>query len=157
MAASVLCKIQPTLSSKSKIVLREKYPNMEFFSGPYFPAFGLNTERYGVSHRIQSECGKIRTWKNSVFGHFSRSICFHEGHILSHFVPRLLRWFHKAEENDLQPVSVAVFQNTCILLKRSSEKFRKTHRKTPVPLLNEVVNLQLATLLKWDCGTGVSL
>ena len=28
------------------------------FSGPYFPAFGLNTERYGVSLRIQSECGK---------------------------------------------------------------------------------------------------
>ena len=39
------------------------------FSGPYFPAFGLNTERYGVSLRIQSECGKIRTRKNSVFGH----------------------------------------------------------------------------------------
>ena len=31
------------------------------FSGPYFPAFGLNTERYGVSLRIQSECGKIQT------------------------------------------------------------------------------------------------
>ena len=31
------------------------------YSGPYFPAFGLNTERYGVSHHIQSECGKIRT------------------------------------------------------------------------------------------------
>ena len=29
-------------------------------SGPYFPAFGLNTERF-VSLRIQSECGKIRT------------------------------------------------------------------------------------------------
>ena len=43
------------------------------FSGPYFPAFGLNTERYSVSLRIQSECGKIRTRKNSVFGHFSRS------------------------------------------------------------------------------------
>ena len=27
------------------------------FSGPHFPAFKLNTERYGV----QSECGKIRT------------------------------------------------------------------------------------------------
>ena len=24
------------------------------YSGPYFPAFGLNTERYGVSLRIQS-------------------------------------------------------------------------------------------------------
>ena len=35
--------------------------------------FGLNTERYWVSLRIQSECGKIRTRKNSVFGHFSRS------------------------------------------------------------------------------------
>ena len=31
------------------------------YSGPYFPAFGLNTERYGESLRIQSECGKIRT------------------------------------------------------------------------------------------------
>ena len=38
------------------------------FSGPYFPAFGLNTERYKVSPRIHSECWKIRTRKNSVFG-----------------------------------------------------------------------------------------
>ena len=30
------------------------------YSGPHFPAFGLNTERYSVSLRIQSECGKIR-------------------------------------------------------------------------------------------------
>ena len=33
------------------------------YSGPYFPAFGVNTERYGVSLRIQSECGKIWTRK----------------------------------------------------------------------------------------------
>ena len=31
------------------------------YSGSYFPAFGLNTERYGVYFRIQSECGKIGT------------------------------------------------------------------------------------------------
>ena len=31
------------------------------FSGSYFPAFGLNTERYFVSLRIQSDCRKIRT------------------------------------------------------------------------------------------------
>ena len=31
------------------------------YSGPYFPAFGLNTESYSVSLRIQSECGKMRT------------------------------------------------------------------------------------------------
>ena len=44
------------------------------FSGPYFPIFGLNTERYGVSLRIQFEYGKIRTSKNSVFGHFTYSV-----------------------------------------------------------------------------------
>ena len=33
------------------------------FSGPYFAAFRLNKERYQVSLRIQSECGKIRTRK----------------------------------------------------------------------------------------------
>ena len=33
------------------------------FSGPYFPAFGLNTDRYSVSLHIQSEYGKIRTRK----------------------------------------------------------------------------------------------
>ena len=43
------------------------------FSGPYFPAFGLNTKICSVSLSIQSECGKIRTRKNSVFGHFSLS------------------------------------------------------------------------------------
>ena len=30
------------------------------YSGPHFPAFRLNTERYRVSFRIQSECGKMR-------------------------------------------------------------------------------------------------
>ena len=33
------------------------------FSWLYFPAFELNTERYGISLRIQSKCGKIRTKK----------------------------------------------------------------------------------------------
>ena len=33
------------------------------FSGPYFSAFGQNTERYSGSLRIRSECGKIRTRK----------------------------------------------------------------------------------------------
>ena len=40
-----------------------KSVHIRSFSGPYFPAFGLNTERYGVSLPIQSECGKIRTRK----------------------------------------------------------------------------------------------
>ena len=36
---------------------------IQSFSGPYFPAFGLNPERHGVSLCIQSKCRKIRTRK----------------------------------------------------------------------------------------------
>ena len=43
------------------------------FSGPYFPAFGLNAEIYPVNILIQFEYRKIQTRKNPVFGHFSRS------------------------------------------------------------------------------------
>ena len=44
-------------------------------SGPYFPVFGLNMERYSMSLRIQSEYRKKRIRSNSVFGHFSWGAC----------------------------------------------------------------------------------
>ena len=40
---------------------REKCP-YQIFSGPYFPTFGVNTERYDI--QSDSECGKIRTKKS---------------------------------------------------------------------------------------------
>ena len=43
------------------------------FSGPYFAVFGLNAEIYGLNLGIQSEYRKVRTIKNSVFGHFSHT------------------------------------------------------------------------------------
>ena len=43
------------------------------FCGPYFPAFGLNTDIYEVNLRVQSRYGKRQTAKNSVFGLSSRS------------------------------------------------------------------------------------
>ena len=52
---------------------KEKVSKYGAISGPHFPTFGLNAERYEVSIRIQSEFGKIRTRNNSVIGHFSRS------------------------------------------------------------------------------------
>ena len=58
--------------------------SMRSFSGPYFPAFGLNTERYGpeklrirtVSLRIQPECGKLQTRKTSNTDTFHVVIAF---------------------------------------------------------------------------------
>ena len=41
------------------------------FSAPYFPVFELNTKIYGVNVRIEPKYGKIKTRKNSVFGHSS--------------------------------------------------------------------------------------
>ena len=40
-----------------------KRVRIRIFSGPYFPACGLNTKRYKVSLRNQSKCGKIWTKK----------------------------------------------------------------------------------------------
>ena len=40
--------------------LPEKCPYSELFWSA-FPVFGLNTERYEVSFRIQAECGKMQT------------------------------------------------------------------------------------------------
>ena len=49
-------------------------------SGPYFPAFGLNTDIYSVKLRIQSECGKIKTRKTLNID-FSRSAIQNENPI----------------------------------------------------------------------------
>ena len=54
-------------SNNWKLSLYEMCPNTEFFLVRIFFWF--------VSLRIQSECGKIRTRKNTVLGHFSRSGC----------------------------------------------------------------------------------
>ena len=43
--------------------LRKECPYSELFWSAFFPTFGLNTERYGASLRIQCECGKKRTRK----------------------------------------------------------------------------------------------
>ena len=46
------------------------------FSGTYFPAFGLNTERYEVSLCIQSKCGKTLTRKTSNMDTFHTVLAF---------------------------------------------------------------------------------
>ena len=69
------------LIAKDKIYeplpLRKKCSYSEFFWSAFFshfPAFGLNTERYGVSFRIQSECGKNADQINSEVGHVLHSV-----------------------------------------------------------------------------------
>ena len=51
------------LSMSTKGIICVKSFRIRSFSCPYFPVFGLNMERYGVSLRIQSECREMRTRK----------------------------------------------------------------------------------------------
>ena len=70
-----------------------KVSEYRVFSGPYFPVFGLNKKIYSVNLRIQSGYRKIRTRKNSVFGHFSRSVGHNSMKILSSSPPWTLRQY----------------------------------------------------------------
>ena len=47
--------------------------SIQNFSGPNFPAFRLNNERYPVSLRIYSKYEKNSEQKNSEYGRFSHS------------------------------------------------------------------------------------
>ena len=60
------------------------------FSGPYFPAVGLNMDKYGVSLRIQSEWGTKTDQKNYEYRHFSRWFFFIE--------KKLREWYVDKEE-----------------------------------------------------------
>ena len=66
-------------------------------SGPCFPVFGLDTEIYW-NLRIQSEYRKIRTRKNSVSGHISRSGIHHSSFQYHrnrwHWKQRSCTWVH---------------------------------------------------------------
>ena len=56
------------------------------FSGPYFSAFIQTTERYEVSLRIQSKCGKIRTKKLRIRTLFTQCVSV-ENDIAISFAP----------------------------------------------------------------------
>ena len=75
--SQIQTKMQQETKSHPKHIVQTsttwKVTKYGVISGPYFPAFGLKTERYFVSLRIQSACGEIRTRNNSVFGHLSTS------------------------------------------------------------------------------------
>ena len=69
-----LTQLRETLKSTSYLTMKKqvnkknvhephyvKSVRIQSYSGPHFPAFGVNTQRCGVSLRIPSECGKMWT------------------------------------------------------------------------------------------------
>ena len=76
-----------------------KVSKYRVFSGPYFPAFGLNTERYRAyfaSLRIQSKCRKIRTRKTTHLDNFHAVVvCTDISHWRYHQRKSKLPWEQK--------------------------------------------------------------
>ena len=63
-------------SVSDSVPLRERMSRFGGFSGPYFPVFGVNTEIYRVTTRINSEYSKIRTRKTPKLDFFRLVINF---------------------------------------------------------------------------------
>ena len=57
LSKGIFCKQHKVLGWPCRYCVKKVH--IRSFSGPNFPAFGLNMERKGVSLRIQSKCGKI--------------------------------------------------------------------------------------------------
>ena len=69
---------------------------IQSFSGPHFPALGLNTEIYRVNLHIQSECGKIRIRKTpntDIFYAVIIKIWMHFSHVALQYFKEMLRRF----------------------------------------------------------------
>ena len=58
------CQIFQIINKWWFIKLCVKSFHIKSFSGPFFPALGLNTESYSVNIRIRCKCGKIWTRKS---------------------------------------------------------------------------------------------
>ena len=56
------------------------------YSGLHFPAFGLNTDRCGVSLHIQSECGKMWTRTTPNTDTFNAVMCYSKNSLLFQLV-----------------------------------------------------------------------
>ena len=91
-----------------------KNVHIRSFSGPYFPAFGLNKERYRVlrifpySVQIRENKGQ----KNSEYGHFSRSM-FHYFFIVSLYSAKTVHiCAHQTKERSEKIVQSPIFLGT---------------------------------------------
>ena len=83
------------------------------FFGQYFPAFGLNTEKYSVSLRIQSVCGKIRTRK------ISNTDTFHVVIASALYVEETGNIYRKATNSRVYILSVLT-TNSVLVIRRAS-------------------------------------
>ena len=118
--ASILLYLESPQFSPQKILYKLYYINgihgvyysvwksvrIRSYSGPHFPAFVLNTARYSLSHRIQSECGKLRTRITPNMDPFYAVLGRRKGFLLLIHVKDYAA--HIQENTDLNPFNASV-------------------------------------------------
>ena len=104
------------------------------FSVPYFPAFGLNTERY-VSLRIQSECGKMRTRITPNTDTFQAVDILAKQCFRKNFSTLPIIAFHKIPEWTKLMVEKNITKNTSELKKMMQESVLHVLRYLPTRIL----------------------
>ena len=89
------------------------------FPGPYFPAFGLNTERYSVrvSLCIQSECGKLQTRKTPNTDSFHAVAVISGGSTVFEKSKVQLKWFYSFGKNVWISIHCLLFFNLTATIK----------------------------------------
>ena len=135
----MILKLNLLLIGKWKMSHLVKNARIRSYYGPHFPAFGLNMERYSVSLRIQSECGKIQT----------------------RITPNADTFYAMSFNLDWAKPAQEVIFSTLIVRATSQKHLRRNlgARLTFNNHINEkIVNkFRSATLLKRDSNTGVFL
>ena len=71
------------------------------FSGPFFPRFGLNKDKYGVSLRIQSKCEKIWTRSAPNKDAFYALKCPQNGQIHAKIIPQIMEKFWRVFDHSM--------------------------------------------------------
>ena len=99
------------------------------YSGLYFPALGLNMERYGISLHIQSECGKIRTRITA------NTNTFHA--VLGKETYWTTYWNSRKSVSTQKQSSISFFRKRCF------EFMYQIYRRTPIRKCNFSVEIAL--------------
>ena len=130
-----------------------KSVSIRCYSAPHLPAFGLNTDRYGVSLCIYSECGKIWTRITPNADSFYAVLCFCQESYIGETVRKVeIRWQeHEDTQKQTEPAkhlknnSTRLFTGKVLLPALSIKRIRPNMESSIIALKGPSFNEQVVS------------
>ena len=130
-----------------------KSVSIRCYSAPHLPAFGLNTDRYGVSLCIYSECGKIWTRITPNADSFYAVLCFCQESYIGETVRKVeIRWReHEDTQKQTEPAkhlknnSTRLFTGKVLLPALSIKRIRPNMESSIIALKGPSFNEQVVS------------